>query len=223
MAEAGRERELKLGVPDREALEALIEAAGGQRALPVLQINHFFDTADGALASHSIGLRIRLEGDLHILTVKGPTEHATDGFLSDRVELELSVAGDRALAAIDEKLPVTALLENLGERTDDELRLADSVRRICAETPARHIGAFRNERTRVASELAGAPVVLEFDRTHFSDAEEHFEVELELSSGQAAEPVAEALQRLFERAGIQPIPTQSKLARFLEIKSRAGT
>jgi hypothetical protein len=47
-----------------------------------------------------------------------------------------------------------------------------------------------------------------------------FEVELELEGDQSAEPFARALDDLFAAAGVEPIPTTSKLARFLETLDR---
>lgn len=217
MAEQGLERELKIGVSSAGDLEALIRAAGGRRAAPALQINHFFDTPDGVLRQDAIGFRIREEGGRHILTVKGPTETDSAGLLSERVELEYTVASERAVAAIEGRLPVLALLEGVGERSAGEMQLARRVLQVCTAMPPVHIGSFSNERTRVETELAGTPVVLEFDRTQFSEEEHRFEVELEMGPDQAAEPLAEALRALFERAGASPVATSSKLARFLQI------
>ena len=45
--------------------------------------------AEGALRAEAIGFRIREESGRHILTIKGPTGRASDGALSDRVELEM--------------------------------------------------------------------------------------------------------------------------------------
>jgi uncharacterized protein YjbK len=217
----GRERELKLGVPDAAALEALIEAAGGRREPPVLQVNHFFDTPDGALRQRLIGFRVRVEGESrYILTLKGPTATTSNGMLSDRVELESEISHERADAALEGQLPVLCLLEDLGDFGMDETGLADTVRAVCEAASPVHVGSFGNERTRVVTELAGTPVVLEFDRTRFSREEERFEVELELEPGQSVEPMAEALRDLFTSAGVRAVPTTSKLARFREILER---
>jgi inorganic triphosphatase YgiF len=216
-----RERELKLGVPDAAALEALIETVGGKREPPALQVNHFFDTVDGDLRRRSIGFRIREEGGRFILTVKGPTSAGRDGLLSDRVELETEISSARARAALSGELDVVSLLDDLEAACGpEETGLAATVRGVCAEATPTPIGSFSNERTRVATELAGVPVVLELDRTRFAADEERFEVELELSPGQAAEPVADALRALFERAGVESVPTTSKLGRFQEILDR---
>lgn len=217
MAEQGLERELKLGISSADDLEALIRAAGGRRAAPALQINHFFDTPEGVLRRNAIGLRVREEGGHHILTVKGPTGTKADGVLSERVELEFTVASERGVAAIEGRLPVLALLDDLGERSQGEMRLANKVLDVCGGTTPAHIGSFTNRRIRVDTELAGTRVILEFDRTQFREDECRFEVELELGPGQSAEPLTKALRALFEQAGTKPVATSSKLARFLEV------
>jgi inorganic triphosphatase YgiF len=215
-----RERELKLGIGDERAFAALIEAAGGKRAPVALQVNHFFDAPSATLRENAIGFRVREEGGLHILTVKGPTATEADGVLSDRVELESEISGERARAALNGDLAALSLLDDLDSRIHDETGLADTVLRVCADLPPVYIGSFSNERTRVATELAGTPVVLEFDQTSFSAEELRFEVELELGPEQGAAVLAEALHGLFTKAGVEPVPTTSKLARFLEIQDR---
>ncbi|MDB4433196.1 CYTH domain-containing protein [bacterium] len=219
-AGSSRERELKLGVPDEAAFRALLDAAGGRRDGPVLQVNHFFDTADQTLRARRIGLRIRREGGRFTLTVKGPTGLAPASALKDRVELERSLAPERARAALEGALPALSLLEGLDVGEGEGALLVGAAREACADAPLGEIGAFSNARTFVHTELDGLPVVLEFDRTEFSEGEVRFEIELELAPGDPTGRLTAALESLFESVGIAPAPTTSKLTRFLEVLDR---
>jgi uncharacterized protein YjbK len=212
-----RERELKLGVPDRSAFEALIDAAGGRKDPPVLQVNHFFDTAARALREREIGFRVREEGELFLLTLKGPTRESEAALLADRVELESVLAPEDARAVLAGTRSALELLEVLEADGPEGSAILETLREVGARAPLTEIGSFQNERTRVRTELAGVDVVLEFDRTHFPADELRYEVELELEPGRSADPLAEALQALFAEADVRPVPTSSKLARFLEI------
>lgn len=215
-----RERELKLGIADAKAFDALVDVAGGTRAPAVSQVNHFFDTPGARLRENRIGFRVREEGAAMILTLKGPTGTEAGGVLSDRVELESEIEADVAHAALRGEAPALSLLDALDPDACAATGLADTVRRLCADAAPVHIGSFGNDRTRVTTELAGATVVLEFDRTQFPEGEERFEVELEITADQDAQTFADALEALFARVGISPVPTTSKLAHFLEILDR---
>ncbi|MBW2273266.1 MAG: CYTH domain-containing protein [Deltaproteobacteria bacterium] len=212
-----RERELKLGVPGREVFEALIEAAGGRREPPVLQVNHFFDTAGRALRELEIGFRVREEGESFFVTVKGPTAGGGGAMLADRVELERELAPEPARVVLAGEGSPLELLEELEAGDPEASRLLAAVRKTCTGVPLAEIGAFENERTRVRTVLAAADVVLEFDRTCFEADELRYEVELELGPGQSAGELGRALEALFAEVGAGPVPTTGKLTRFLEL------
>ena len=55
------ETELKLLLPNRAAWQRIRAALGPGRV--VVQVNHFFDRADGALAAARIAVRLRSEGE----------------------------------------------------------------------------------------------------------------------------------------------------------------
>jgi len=214
MSGAFLERELKLGIIDAAAFDALKKAAGGERDDPVRQVNHFFDTASGVLRSRKVGFRIREEGRDWILTVKGPTKPNPTGHLAERVELEVKLEPALARAVIDAGRPALELLGRLDLSAPEARDLANRVREVCAEEPMIEIGSFENERTRIRTRLAGIETVLELDRTRFTADHIRFEVELELQPGQSEAALTAALLELFARAGIEPQPTAGKLTTF---------
>lgn len=221
-AAESRERELKLGVPDREAFDALIGAAEGRRDAPARQVNHFFDTAANTLRDRRIGFRVREEGECFFLTLKGPSDRAVGGMLSDRVELESELAPEAARAVLAGQGPAQELVGVLEADCPESRALLKAVREACAEAPLVEIGSFENERTRVRTTLAGEDVVLEFDRTCYPAGELRYEVEVELAPEQSADLLARELESLFAAAGVRSVPTTSKLKRFLEILDAAG-
>lgn len=227
-AERGEEREIKLGIPDDAAFRALVDRAGGRADPPVWQENHFFDSERGGLRARGLGLRIRREDGHSVLTLKGPAAVGSDPSLQVRAELEIALEEAQAQAALEGALPIPALLELL-EPLAIRLRreaLLEAARAAAREAPLRPIGSFRNARTRVHTRLEvggrALPVVLEFDRTEFAADDVRREVELELRADDPHEGLRNAVARLFAGLGIEPAPTSSKLAHFLERLDRSA-
>ncbi len=224
-----REREFKLGIPDEDSFERLIRAAGGTREDPVEQVNHFFETSNWDLREQRVGLRLRRESGKFILTLKGPSSTGEGAVaLAERCELEAeapeasaeeALSGERSIVQL---LPILEALPD-GNRTTEGLIAA--VRDIEKRAPLRHIGSFSNRRTRVHTTLdlqdTHLPATLEFDCTHFADDDIRRELELEIGDEVPVEAVHDALCALFEREGVNPIPTASKLAHFQERLMRA--
>ena len=104
----GRELEAKMQVTDHEAVRAQLRASGGAHLGACMELNTFFDNADGALVAQDKGLRVRHTCDFvtrderHVVTYKGPQRA---GELKNREEIEF-VADDGEQAAL--------LLERLG-------------------------------------------------------------------------------------------------------------
>ena len=80
-----RETEIKLELDARLYNEILATCAKMQTE--VRQENTFFDTLDRVLGNNRWALRIRREGDLYLLSVKGPTTTKPEGTY-ERIELE---------------------------------------------------------------------------------------------------------------------------------------
>ncbi|MCC2596940.1 CYTH domain-containing protein [Pusillimonas sp. MFBS29] len=107
------ERELKFFVPPaaRQALEAELRQAGAQ---PLVLRARYFDTPDQALARAGVALRLRLEGEQWVQTVKapGPDELSRTEINHPRAEpvLDISLYRDTALQSIFADLGQTLLM-----------------------------------------------------------------------------------------------------------------
>jgi uncharacterized protein YjbK len=217
----GRERELKLGIRDAALFDALLAAAGGERAAPAIQENHFFDSPDRALSARGVALRIRREGERWLLTLKGRDGTQTDPLLADRVELECELEPAQAAEALHSRDPAPPLLAALAPVAGEgEVSALLAVARAASDlAPLQCLGSFRNQRTRVRTELAAGgerhPVTLEFDRTEFAPGDVRHEVELELAPDDPEAAVRGALLALFRRVGAEALPVDSKYAHFL--------
>ncbi len=93
------ETELKLRIaPDAVAAlvrHPAVKAVKRGRAHTSQLTSTYFDTADAALASAGVALRLRRDGRRWLQTVKGPADAKTAGGLSARPEFEWPVAGPR--------------------------------------------------------------------------------------------------------------------------------
>ena len=216
MAEAGKEIEFKLGVADPEALQRVALAAeclGAQVGTPVRQVNHFFDTAEGALRRSDRTLRLREEAGRFQLTVKGAREAGTDARLHARAEEEIVIdAADAERVLAGEAAP----LEFFGRSTP-------LVAALRAELGGRRLvysGSFTNERTRVGP-LALASAVLELDRTELPGGRVDCEVELELPAG-LEDRGRLLLEELLAAAETVGVPVAGKAERFFEALRAEG-
>ena len=89
------EREVKIRVPDLDALQPRLEAMGATYVGVEQEINHILDTADGALLRKSQILRVR-EADKNSLTWKGRSASGDEYGHKVREELEVPFLGDAA-------------------------------------------------------------------------------------------------------------------------------
>jgi adenylate cyclase, class 2 len=95
------EREVKIRVTDHEAIRPLLQAMGAVRARSEQEINHIFDTADGALRKRGEVLRVR-SADTATITWKGPAAQADqqNHKVREELETEIAVDGTESLVAI---------------------------------------------------------------------------------------------------------------------------
>lgn len=88
-----REIEFKLELDARLYNEILANCPEVQTEIS--QENTFYDTNDRFLGNNRWALRIRREGDLYLLTVKGPS-HTTPEGIFERIELESPIVPEEA-------------------------------------------------------------------------------------------------------------------------------
>lgn len=217
-AKTTEEVELKFGLPDDAAFERILTAPGVRVLSTDRQANHFFDTADLSLDAAHYTCRLRIEGKGHTLTIKGPrTAKSADNFITENPEVEWRIEMSQGRALLSGSTSpldlVSTLSLGLAERG-----LIQEVSKIAGGKPLVNVGYFMNERTTTEwpVSLAGGAVIghLEFDETMFPNGNASFEVELEMPTGADHKAYEQAARRLFQQAGVQPVPLPSKAARF---------
>jgi hypothetical protein len=213
----GRETELKLRVDDLAALMKIATASGGVPENTAVQRNAFYDTADRALGTRGLVVRVRTEvvrDKVRIfVTAKGPGSRSGNltSVLEEEVEIDQKTAsGIRAGAD-----PIAPLEVGGG---DSRRSLIGSIRTTLGGRPVKLLGEFKNERTRIPVTLSHSGVsfraVLELDRTHFPNEQVHHEVEMEVPDDVNPEIATHALEALFERAGVIGKSAPGKARRF---------
>lgn len=217
-AGTGREIELKRLLADGASLERLARAAegrGARSAPPVEQVNHFLDTAAGALRGAESIVRLREEGGRFILTAKGHSR--VRGDVHTRSELECEITAEQAAEVQAGRAdPIEMLEREVGEHA-----LLTELRARADGAPLQQSGCFRNRRTRLGPLRVGSSdVFLELDRTEFPGDRVHFEVELEVPEGLEQE-AGRLLGELLEQIGDPGRPAQGKAMRYFRFVEEA--
>jgi inorganic triphosphatase YgiF len=168
----GVECELKLALAPDDYLRLRDSLPG--RLGEVTQRNLFLDTADGQLAAGRWALRVRRERSAGepprvIVAVKGPAARVAGALR--RVELEADADDSLWQRALAGSLAADAIDGPPGDFLRRELSL---------RPPLPPVLEFTNLRTTFGLDLAGAPRLLELDRTQFATGEVDHELELEL-------------------------------------------
>ncbi len=222
-----REVEFKLVLRDDADVSALLAAlpADGPPPGPASeQLNHYFDTAGGALRRARLLLRLREEGCRFTLTAKGPAAEGADPALADRAEVEASLDAAWSFDLLGEqRSPLEVLAARLQPRRPP---LLDDLARAAGARPLRRVATLRNLRRRVGPlALPGrdGPVklTLELDTSEFPGGRIEREVEAEVPGAQAA-AAQDALGALFARAGLPWQTAPSKAERLFSSLRRAA-
>ncbi len=193
------ETELKLMLPSRRAMEALLARVGVAHKRGVRQTNYFYDTAAGHLLAEKYHLRLRRNEDLdgipgdadYVVTIKGPKQHgigAGASAMSARPEEEVPVGA----AVVDNMRDAHALLDAFGRQP---AALVQSVRQLASGHALVPKGRFENIRVSAPHPLpltggAHIDVTLEIDATRFEhrgQSTEEYECEVELPPARADE------------------------------------
>jgi CYTH domain-containing protein len=214
---AGRERELKLRLPSREAFVRLRDGPGwGTPSAPERQVSHYFDTVGHALALSRALVRIR-EGASRVLTFKHGEEQLPGFF--DSVEIEAEVGEDVLAAALRD--PESLL--------DVPTAPVAELRKRFGRPPLGWTGRLENERVRRSIEPGRAtpagtrPLILEIDRVVFPDGLEEHELEVELGEGDDPGAVQAWVLESLRAQGIAAEPERlTKLERLLRRTADRG-
>lgn len=201
------ETEIKIQLRDEASWQALCQLLGTP-ASEIVQHNHFFDTADGALGRQQLTLRVRDEGDRAWITVKGAKRRIGDAVVRLEDEAALDIEVWRAVQRGEQRLeqiaapPLTALGRQVA--LDGLTQLVE----------------FENLRRGYRWSVAGRPLLLEVDRTRFADGAVDHEIEVELDDaddGELLAAVTTGLRALLDRIG-QPylVQPRGKFSRALQ-------
>ncbi len=185
------EQEIKLQLCGKDYARLLIYLDLNAKALPLRkQDNHYFDTLDRSLLKEKSMLRIRLEGDLPILTFKAKIAQTGGTFKSQESEFELqSQARD----------PLILL-----QRARESLDLA------CLGLNLQYLGTLRNlRRPYLWQEL-----VLEVDQSIISPIRTDYELEVECENIELTRQKLQALLSFLEIPWQEQ--NQTKAHRFFE-------
>lgn len=216
-----RETELKLLLRDPGAIDRLLRELGDE--LPaVFQRNVYYDGPHGEWSAQGLAIRLREEGDRHLLTVKSAGE--VQGEFVARAEYETTIEpalawryapGGPMLAAA-----VAELLVAHDAVVADHLFAAPLVVVGSMENLRRR--ARLRSRTESGTGDRGDPVV-ELDTTTYPDDSVVCEVELEVPAVEGSEDAVAALRACFDRAGLPWTPSTVSKRERLERVLRGRT
>lgn len=200
------ELEIKIALAAAED-HARVDRALGPACAEQRQCNIFFDTADLALRSARLGLRVRQQGNATLLTLKGPKTEVGGAARRLEIEVEMDAEATAVFAATPGDLlsldlaPIHRALQTVSRQAVVEVVRFDNLRRLYPVA------------------LDGHALELALDRTAFADGTVDFEVEVELPAELAADRVTrvcEALEALLDELGVEHRPQpHGKLARAL--------
>lgn len=197
-----QEIELKLDLINAENHKKLLNLLCANKTLR--QINYFFDSKDYILRSHLLALRIRTEGEINILTVKGPKKNISDIVIRD--EYEVIISKDLKESFLDRGIMISQHSEITPLKyLEDKITSLDS--------PLCNFLQFSN--TRIVSEIGSIQV--ELDETEYENNKKSYELEVEFDSCLENESYVAELKDFFSDNNIPwQIAKKSKFARAIE-------
>ena len=217
-----REIEFKFGVDGKQDFHRLVQQLGLPGYLldhGTNQTNHFFDSASHCLHSNHLAVRLRDEDGYHMLTLKGgqPSKAGADSVLTDRVEEEVSLSRETALALLSGKLsPVNVIRQQFEGKSRKIVQLVNAA---CGDERLIPIGRVHNIRIQLPPVVlqtggSGESIIFELDTSTFPDGRTDYEFEIEISEHSDAVAIENALLSLFKQAGIEWHTAPSKAERF---------
>ena len=200
-----REQEIKIDLQSESYYRKLLESFG-PGSDEIRQDNHFFDTADRALARSGWALRIRIEADKAIMTLKGKAAKSNLLHLTDRPEYSAVIPLSVAQKYITDGLEAAILPDKFTPVLSNIPLVSTMFRRL----------HFVNFRRRAIYKTSDICLELEIDRTIFADNSVDYELEIELAGEESYPAAIEAIAALLKERGI-PLKFQpeGKLARAM--------
>lgn len=202
------EIELKLALPSFTDYLKLIGFIGEADA-KINQINIFYDTPSSQISKLGFALRLRLESNRGLVTLKSTT--IQKGSAAVRKEIEASITLEKAKETEQNNNLLTLDIPPIKFLRSQPGSLKD----------IQPINRFENERIKKEIILNGNAYVFEIDKTTYSDSTVDYELEIELESLEKVETAESDIQRLFKLLEIEfHQMKKSKFERALEIAKR---
>lgn len=177
----------------------------GQIDREIKQINCFFDTEDFQITNDGWALRVRLEPDRGLVTVKGKT--LKNNKVAVRQELEAEISHSDADKIINLNKDILSL----------EIEPIEFIKEKWNPSALSKFVHFENNRKCKELKVGARTSVFEIDSTLYSDGSVDYELEIELKDESEVEDVYNNLKKLFISLHIPfEFQTQSKFARSLK-------
>jgi len=177
----------------------------GQIDRELKQTNCFFDTEDYQISKNGWALRIRLESDRGLVTVKGKT--ISNDKAAIREELEAEISRMDAENVINLNKDVLSM----------PIKPIEFVKEKWNPSALSKIVHFENNRQYKEFKVGDCCCIFEIDSTSFADGSVDYELEIELKEESQVETVYDNLKKLFTSLHIPfENQSQSKYARALK-------
>lgn len=200
-----QEIELKLHLQTEEDYQKLLTFSQEDR-VEILQTNIFYDTPAREVSSIGYALRLRLQSDHGVITLKSTTKQVSDA--SVRMEIEEKIPYEKAMHIMQR-----GNIKNLDSAPIRKLK--DQKINLELLSP---LLQFKNYRVKKNVELNNKTYLFELDKTTYSDDTTIYELEIELKSQNEINSAVADIQKLFQILDIEFIVMKkSKFERALEI------
>ena len=177
----------------------------GQIEHEELQQNGFFDSEDRKLAKAGWALRVRVEKQRGLVTIKSiPVK---PGLAVVRQEIEAEIPRRDAIDILNGNRDIMTL----------QVMPIDYIKDKIAKFQVAPLVKFNNLRQTKLFKIVDSSYMLEIDKTEFSDGSSDYELELEMSDTSRLDTIEAALRRLFSQLGIPFVrQSESKFGRALK-------
>ena len=205
MPTENQEIELKLHLKTEDDYQKLMNFSQ-EDAVEILQTNIFYDTPARELSAIGYALRLRLQADYGIVTLKSTTKQVSDAAV--RMETEEVIPYEQALHVMQHG--------DIGHLDSGPIRKLQN-ENINLELLSPLL-QFKNHRIKKNVELNNKRYIFELDKTTYTDDTTIYELEIELMSQNEIEPALDDIKKLFEILDINfLVMKKSKFERALEI------